>query len=63
MKPGDLVRIVHSDDHAVTSEFIGKMGVVVKLKHPHTPAIFEILIDGCIRHFYQDSLELIDETG
>jgi len=63
MKPGDLIRDVHSVDHAVASEFIDKMGVVVKLKHPHAPAIFEILIDGCIRHFYSDSLEIIDEPG
>jgi hypothetical protein len=62
VKPGELIRIVYSGDHAIAAEFIGKIGMVVKLKHPHTPVIFEILIDGCVRHFYRDNLELIDES-
>ena len=61
MKPGDLIRVIHSD-HPVAREHIGKIGVVVKLKWLHPTKIFEILIDGQIGNFCRSSLELIDET-
>ncbi len=62
MKPGDLIRIIHSD-RPVAREHIGKIGVVVKLKCLHPTKIFEILIDGQIGNFCRSSLELISETG
>jgi hypothetical protein len=61
MKPGDLIRVIHSDQ-PVAREHIGKIGVVVKLKWLHPTKIFEILIDGQIGNFCRSSLELISET-
>ncbi len=61
MKPGDLIRIVRSD-RPVAREHIGKIGVVVRLKHLHPTEIFEILIDGHIGNFCRSSLELINEA-
>ncbi len=61
MRPGDLIRVIHSD-HPVAREHIGKIGVVVRLKHLHPTEIFEILIDGRIGNFCRSSLELINET-
>ncbi len=61
MKPGDLIRVIHSD-HPVAREHIGKIGVVMKLKCLHPTKIFEILIDGQIGNFCRGSLELISET-
>jgi hypothetical protein len=59
VKPGDLVRIVDSFGHPVAAQFFGKTCLVVSAP---TQAIFGVLIDGCIRHFYQENLEVIDET-
>ncbi len=61
MKPGDLIRIVRSD-RPVAREHIGKIGVVVRLKHLHPTDIFEILIDGRIGNFCRSSLEIINEA-
>ena len=61
MKPGDLIRVIHSD-RPVAREHIGKIGVVMKLKCLHPTKIFEILIDGQIGNFCRGSLELISET-
>ncbi len=61
MNPGDLIRIVRSD-RPVAREHIGKIGIVVRLKHLHPTEIFEILIDGRIGNFCRSSLELINET-
>ena len=61
MRPGDLIRIIRSD-RPVAHEHIGKIGVVVRLKHLHPTEIFEILIDGRIGNFCRSSLELVSET-
>ena len=63
LKPGDLIHVIHSKDHPVAREHIGKIGVIVKLKYSHPTAMYEVLLVGGIGHFYHDSLEVIDETG
>ena len=63
MKPGDLVRIVYSVDYPIAAQFIGKTCLVVRVRSLPQAANFGVLIDGCIRYFYQGSLEVIDETG
>ena len=65
MKPGDLVRIWcgHSGD-AATSSLLGELGVIVNVRRGKGTGarIAEVLVDGNIRHFYFDYLELVDEA-
>jgi hypothetical protein len=66
MKPGDLVR-VRNLIGAPFEALHGKIGVVVEeTPPPRLRRAYKVLVDGCIYHFYQESLEsleLVNEAG
>jgi hypothetical protein len=59
MQPGDLVRIGYGRAAGVNA---GKIGVIVQLRQP-PKMTYDVLIDGCIGHFYGFDLVLINEAG
>jgi hypothetical protein len=64
MKPGDIVRV---NTH-LFAQLAGKIGVVVEettsksVAWPSGRRTYKVLVDGCIYHFYQESLEPLNET-
>jgi hypothetical protein len=59
MKPGDLVRIGYGRAAGVNA---GKIGVIVQTRQP-PKMTYDVLVDGCIGHFYGIYLEIVDATG
>ena len=67
MKPGDLVKVSKNVwKMATTDKFMGQIGIIIDVET--TPPflggdeMFVVLIDGSEQRFYDDELEVIDET-
>jgi hypothetical protein len=66
MKPGDLVRI-RCGPGVLFADDGGPLGVIVNVRFDRgrlfPNRIAEVLVDGKVRPFYFDYLELVDATG
>jgi hypothetical protein len=70
MKPGDLVRIVNSDDEKLPDDILGHTGVIVEPVtledgHPINSRCdwWGVLIDSVMQPWAEENLDAIDETG
>jgi len=70
MKPGDLIRIVHSDDEKLPDDILGHTGVIVEPvtledDHPINSRCdwWGVLIDSVMQPWAEENLDAIDETG
>ena len=68
MKPGDLVRLVNSDDEKLPDDILGRIGMIVEPVtledgHPiNSWCDWWVLIDGEMQPWAEENLEVIDET-
>ena len=68
MKPGDLVRLVHSLNEKLPDDILGRIGVIVEpgrreAGHPiNSWCDWWVLIDGEMQPWAEENLEVIDET-
>ena len=67
MKPGDLVKVsMNTWNLATTGAHMGQMGVIIRVER--TPPflgedeMFVVLIDGAVQRFYDDELEVVNDT-
>ena len=69
MKPGDLVRIVHSSEAKIDDDILGHTGVIVEPVtledgHPiNSWCDWWVLIDSEMQPWAEENLEVISETG
>ena len=67
MKPGDLVKVSKNTwNLATTGSRMGQMGMIIDVET--TPPflggdeMFVVLIDGAVHRFYDDELEVVNDT-